>query len=252
MRLHKTPKAREMLTRNGPELSQLERRILILCDGRRDLATLMKMLGPEAAASVEVMRQQGYLSASEATPAMGDVASQDSRGGIGLGRGLNRLLRGDRGNDTSAAPDADARPTSSVSSSAPAASPAQSIAMSMPASTSSSSRNLRPRPGARRSISAAKMYMLDMLQLQRSLEASSIAVSIQTSDGEHALVDALLEGLDHLASTTKPSMSVRIAERLAEILPEPHLDALHRCWDAASGSLPGATPTNVIRMARYA
>ncbi len=46
-------------------------------------------------------------------------------------------------------------------------------------------------------------------------------------------------------------MSERIASRLAEILPEPHLDALDRCWSGAAPQ-PDATPTNVIPMERYA
>lgn len=250
MRLHKTPKAREMLTRNGPELSQLERRILILCDGRRDLATLLKMLGPEAYASVDVMRRQGYLdgSAPVAAPVTATARAEENRG-LGLARGLNRLLGAGQSTATvetssrslhgAAAPSGIAAATPSTATAAPAAPPSSHVTGSA-------------RGGTRRSISAAKMYMLDMLQLQRSLEASSIAVSIQASNGEDALVEALFEGLAHLASSTKPSMSERIASRLAEILPEPHLDALDRCWSGIAPRTDATPTTNVIPMERYA
>ena len=252
MRLHKTPKAREMLTRNGPELSQLERRILILCDGRRDLATLLKMLGPEAGASVDVMRQQGYLdgSAPMATPVTATAHAEETRG-LGLARGLNRLLGTGQRTATSETSSQSLHGAAASNGVVPSVAAATSTASPAAVVPPSSHVTASARGGTRRSISAAKMYMLDMLQLQRSLEASSIAVSIQTSSGEDSLVDALLEGLAHLASSTKPSMSERIASRLAEILPEPHLDALDRCW---SGAAPrsDATPTNVIPMERYA
>lgn len=252
MRLHKTPKAREMLTRNGPELSPLERRILILCDGRRDLAALLKMLGPEAVSSVEVMRRQGYLDASgQVTTAAATVLHVDEVRAPGLMRGLNRLLgHGSRRMTVADSPSHPAPASGATASAGQVHESVPALAVTTAAASPSSSR-AATRSAARRSVSAAKMYMLDMLQLQRSLEAASIAVSIQTSTGEDLLVEALLEGLAYIATATKPGMSARIAARLAEILPDSHLVALDRCWaEVAPGT--DATPTNVIPMERYA
>lgn len=248
MRLHKTPKAREMLTRNGPELSPLERRILILCDGRRELAALLKMLGPEAVSSVEVMRRQGFLDASgPVTTAAATVLHVDEVRAPGLMRGLNRLLgHGSRRMTVADSPSFPVPASCATASAGQMHETMPALAGTTVAASPSSSR-----AATRSSVSAAKMYMLDMLQLQRSLEAASIAVSIQTSTGEDALVEALLEGLAYLATAMKPGMSARIAARLAEILPDSHLVALDRCW-AEVAPRTDATPTNVIPMERYA
>lgn len=249
MRLHKTPKAREMLTRNGPELSQIERRILILCDGRRDPASLLRMLGPQAQASIEVLLQQQYLHASATpcsqTPPTGVTPAPEGRA-ADLVRGFGRFLSGRDGKPDAAAVDsgvASGSPpvrTSAVPSTAPMA------AATMPSSSPA------PTAGQRRSLSAAKMYMLDMLQLQRSMEAASIAVTIQTSSGDDALVAALLEGLAHLASVTRPSMAMRVAERLTEVLPRPYPDAVARCWATLQPQAGPAAGNNVIPIERRA
>lgn len=82
MSLHKTPKARELLAGNSQALSQAERRILILCDGRRSRDDIVRMLGPDCIESMQLLQAQGFLSddVTTATPA----ASQ--RKGFGLGQ----------------------------------------------------------------------------------------------------------------------------------------------------------------------
>ena len=84
----------------------------------------------------------------------------------------------------------------------------------------------RTRPAARRSIVAAKMYILDMLQLVRSMEASALAVDIQTSADENELVGHLLRGARHFAEATNPTYAAKVQERLSEVLPEEHLPRL--------------------------
>lgn len=87
-----------------------------------------------------------------------------------------------------------------------------------------------PAPAApartRRSVAATKMYMIDMLQLLRDMDASSIAVSIQTSADEDELVAHVLGALRYIRRKSGPSYARRIAERLAEMLPEAYLPAL--------------------------
>jgi hypothetical protein len=78
----------------------------------------------------------------------------------------------------------------------------------------------------RRSVAATKMYMIDMLQLLRDMDASSIAVSIQTSADEDELVAHVLGALRYIRRKSGPSYARRIAERLAEMLPEAYLPAL--------------------------
>lgn len=198
MRLHKSSKARDVLMSQNLALSQAERRVLILCDGQRTRATVEKMLGDAASSTIDVLIAQGYLQAS--SPVMSDAAS-----------GNTPALPAAPVVATTASPDA--RPASAQSRHHEAASP-----------------TLRPGLQAhresRRSLAACKMYMLDMLQLQRSLESSSLSVDIQTAGDEDRLVDSLLQALRHLGASTKATMAERIAQRLQETMPEAYLPAL--------------------------
>src|SRR5580765_2973517 len=60
---------------------------------------------------------------------------------------------------------------------APARAPAPPVAATAPPSTLAAPRT-QP---SRRSMAACKMYMIDMLQLQRTPEAASLAVALQTA-----------------------------------------------------------------------
>jgi hypothetical protein len=84
---------------------------------------------------------------------------------------------------------------------------------------------VEPASRSRRSLAAAKMYLLDMLQLQRSLEAADMRLAIQTTSDPEVLVDRLIEALRHLVATTTASYGDRVFQRVAEVLPE---DALPR------------------------
>ena len=216
MSLHKTPKARELLAGNSQALSQAERRILILCDGRRSRDDIVRMLGPDCIESMQLLQAQGFLSESvtTATPA----ASQ--RKGFGLGQ-----LLGNRSDEIHAATRTASPPL------APPPSQAATTSLDSPAMESPTTSADVPIPNAnasRRSLAACKMYMLDMLQLQRSMESSALAVDIQTSADPHELVEHLLMALRHLCEATKPSMAARIAERLKSTLPELHLPRMER------------------------
>ena len=79
-------------------------------------------------------------------------------------------------------------------------------------------------------MAACKMYMIDMLQLQRTPEAASLAVALQTArdDDERAL--ALVDALAWLRTATKASVCERVAERLKEIVPETYLAGIEAAW----------------------
>ena len=76
---------------------------------------------------------------------------------------------------------------------------------------------------ARRSLAAAKMYLLDMLQLQRNGEAAALRLAIQTTSDQEVLVDRLLEAMRHLLATSTPSYGDRVLQRFSEVLPEENL-----------------------------
>ena len=62
--------------------------------------------------------------------------------------------------------------------------------------------------------------MLDMLQLQRSVEAATLKVAIQSSSSGDETLASLVDGLRHLRNVAAPSYYTRVAARLAEVLPE--------------------------------
>jgi hypothetical protein len=166
MRPRKTDLARTALQSHAGPLSMRERRVLILCDGQRDLAALADMLGQDAPAVIRRLCDTGYL-VDALTPSPG----------------------------------------------------APSIA-ALP---------VQPTPrasGSRRSMVAAKLYMLDMLALQRHDAAIRHKADLQACHEPEETFAQLLASLRCLQDTSAASLARRVRERLAEVLPEDCLPAL--------------------------
>ena len=69
MRPSKTDLARQILQAHTGVLGMRERRTLILCDGQRDLAELVRLLGQDAPLLVQGLVKAGYLSAADGAQA---------------------------------------------------------------------------------------------------------------------------------------------------------------------------------------
>ncbi len=212
MHLAKTDKARDALQRRDPDLSAQDRRILIVRDGRRSIDYLASLLGDGVAAPVERLLHAGYLTAAAnsaerpgALPAAGHAVSTLLRRSMASMEKVQELAQSVRS--------AAQAPTDVP---APAATPAH--VASSPAAASP--------PSPRRSLVAARMYMLDMLQLLRHDEAGTHAAAIRSAQGGDALVDALWASLQHIQATTSASYSQRVSERLGEVLPDEYLPRL--------------------------
>lgn len=78
----------------------------------------------------------------------------------------------------------------------------------------------------RRSLSAARIYVQGMLELQRAPAALELRARLIGSADEAATVAAMLDAIAGLPAFTKPGYAARVRERVAEVLPEPHLPAL--------------------------
>jgi hypothetical protein len=89
-----------------------------------------------------------------------------------------------------------------------------------------------PAPPARRSIVAAKMYALDMLRLQRGSDAAAIAAAIHACRNQDELAAHVLQALRHFHAVTSLSYSRRVADQLAEVMPEQYLAELDVFRDA--------------------
>lgn len=99
---------------------------------------------------------------------------------------------------------------------------------SSPAAAPDAIRHARADAASRRSLAASKMYLLDMLQLHRDPESASLRAAIQTSPSEDELLYRMMKALRHLHAVASVSYAMRVAERLAEILPERYLPKLEQ------------------------
>ncbi|HPR44006.1 hypothetical protein [Ottowia sp.] len=181
----KTAKARAALQAHSAELTARERQLLILCDGRRPVTQIVDLLGGNARALVERLRNHGYLQGTAST-----------------------------GQAQQASPAALGRTVATAATPVPVAG---EVRASQPAVGSLK---------ARRSAAATKMYMIGVLQLLRDMEASSLAVALHTSADEGELTANALAALRFIADRSGLSYARRVADRLAEVVPEPHLPAV--------------------------
>ena len=133
------------------------------------------------------------------------------------------------------APPAPAATPSVPAAAAPPPSPAvQALPAPPPVATPSS------RTGQRRSLVAAKLYVVDMLQLQRHPDAVELKARIQFAADQDALLAALLEAVPLLRRLTNPRYGERVAARLQEVLPEDLLPALAATLAALPAETAGA------------
>lgn len=198
MPLNKSDKGRNALLDRSGGMSMLERRALILCDGRRGREQLVGMLGPDILPGLERLLREGYLV------------------------------------DGSTARPVPSKPLLSVVAPMPGPAP---VAIASVAPVAATVAAPRPAPQSRRSLAAAKMYIVDMLQLQRDPESVSLKAELQTSPSEDELVYRLGKALRHLRTVASATYAQRIGERLAEILPEAHLPRLAEIANPAPTAL---------------
>ncbi len=78
----------------------------------------------------------------------------------------------------------------------------------------------------RRSMVAARIYVLDILALQRNPTAAQLHKLLQAAREEGDTVNALKLALSHLPAMTSPGYTERVRGRLQEVLPEAHLTAV--------------------------
>jgi hypothetical protein len=78
----------------------------------------------------------------------------------------------------------------------------------------------------RRSLAGTKMYIIDMLQLLRDVDAASMAVSIHTSKDEVEFIQNIVTAARLIALKSGSSYGQRVVNKLREIVPAVHLAAL--------------------------
>ncbi|MET0131635.1 MAG: hypothetical protein ABW207_13305 [Stenotrophomonas chelatiphaga] len=188
----KTDQARTALQAHRAPLDMRQRRLLILCDGQRDLAALTTMIGADAPAMVIQLVQAGYLVTTPERPEPSASATLP------------------------AAPATPAAPGSALASSAP---------------------NER-----RRSMAAARIYLLGILEMQRHPQAAALFRELQQARLEGDVVDTMQAALDALTQLTSAGYAERVHDRLLEVLPRDHLDAFKKGTEGVK-SLPAMPET---------
>jgi hypothetical protein len=169
MQPRKTDLARTALQAHRAPLDMRQRRLLILCDGQRDLPQLSAMIGAEASAMVIQLIQAGYL--------------------------------------VSTAP-VEAAAVAAPPSAPPPAAP--------------------PPTERRRSLVAARIYLLGILELQRHPQAAALFHALQRARSDEDVIASLHIALATLPGLTSAGYAERVRQRVLEVLPEAHAAQLER------------------------
>ncbi len=216
MLLAKTEKTKLMLSQRDPSLGAKDRQILIMCNGVRSYEELVGMLGREAKPLLDRFIQSGLL--MDATQALKSNSGVFSKTGTfyisDFASSGARKTTGSRGRPLQThAAQLSSRSASLATDRAPLA-----IEQDKPASTNNR---------GKRSIAASKMYMINLLQMHRDLDSSTLAVNIHTSEDEQQLVACILASLRFITRKAGLAYGKRVAEQLSNILPEAYLPDLY-------------------------
>ena len=169
----KTDKAHDELKHRGHGLTPVERQILILCNGTRQLAEITALMGPQAAAQVQHLTERGFLRAR-----------------------------------TQAAPDAESNPRRA----ARGAGAASGSEVKVPAGKTSA-------PAPRRSLVMARMYLFDMMERILGQQSDVVRQHLRAAATQDQLAVAIVDCLQLLVELAEPSVALRVANQLAEMLP---------------------------------
>jgi hypothetical protein len=171
MQPRKTDLARTALQAHRAPLDMRQRRLLILCDGQRDLPQLSAMIGAEASAMVIQLIQAGYLMST---------------------------------------PPVEAAPVA-----APPGTPAPAPAAPPPSER-------------RRSLVAARIYLLGILEMQRHPQAAALFHALQRARSDEDVIASLHTALAALPGLTSPGYAERVRQRVLEVMPEAHAAQLQQ------------------------
>jgi len=164
----KTEQARTALQAHRAPLDMRQRRLLILCDGQRDINALTSLVGPEAPTMVIQLIQAGYL-------VTGLPAQETTAGPV----------------------------------------PATVATPPAPEAAATTSR--------RRSMAAARIYLLGILEMQRHPHAAALLHGLQRARSDEDVLAAMHAALHALPALTSAGYSERVRERVLEVLPLEHI-----------------------------
>ena len=229
MLLSKTEKAHEAIRVRDTALGRIERQIAILANGQRTEGEILDLLGARARSSIDWLVAEGFLVRTpraverlQGRSARDGETGRETEAASIQARFRERVVSATR---RFTAPHAGHSADSPVT------------AQQRPATSGQQAVRPAPRAGAglgdvpvrrlaRRSLAASKMYMLDMLQLLRSPEASALAVVIHTCQDDEALAGSLVEALHFVDRSAGRGFASKVLAQLRNTFPESLLPLL--------------------------
>ena len=124
-----------------------------------------------------------------------------------------------------------AAPAAQVSQTSPSATSARPTATPAPCTTPAAA---AAPPDRRRSMAAARLYLLDILEMQRNPAAAALFHQLQQARGDDDILDALQAALRALPTMTREGFAQRVTQRVLEVLPHEHLDRFQGVPEASA------------------
>ena len=220
MSLVKTEKGRNAMLNRDLGLAHRERQILVMSDGKRTRKEMREMFNADITEDLKRLFALNLIidiSQDALTPENMSATGTFRISAIG-----DFPVRTDYRETTGfgALTSPDSLPAFQRSQPQSSAAPQVTAALqkTQPVATSQSSG-----PKVRRSLAAAKMYTVDILQRMRDMDSPSFAVAIQTSTDEADLVANLLNAVRYIYRKSGGTFGARVFEKLYETIPEAYL-----------------------------
>ena len=190
MKLIKTDKGRQALRSREPHLTPRERQIVILANGGHSRLSMQQLMARDIGPELHRLLESGYLEESTGASDSPPITSRVQPAQVPEGIASATASVNRQSN----------RPTTELQN---------------------------PQPLSRRSLAGTKMYIVDMLQLLRDMDASSMAVSVHSSQGELEFIQNVTAAARFIVDKCGPSYGLRVVNKLREIVPEVHLPVIH-------------------------
>lgn len=204
MALAKTLAGRHALRERSASLNMRERQLLVMCDGKRKSEELLAFVGKDAETNINRLLELGFIAHVDTDAVRKKKADLSKSGTYSiLDDGISKKYE-----RTSSALEWLVNEGEEEAQ--------RQKALETPAKTAS-----------KRSLAGAKMYVINVLQIVRHLEASMIVTQIHSSQDRDELVDNLLFALTFIQETSGEEYAERVFDQLHNILPEVYLARLH-------------------------
>lgn len=207
--LAKTLAGRHALRDRSQALNMRERQLLVMCDGKRTAQELAGFVGDGAQESVVRLMELGFVAHVDETTVRSKKANLTQTGTYSVRDG--EIQERDRAASSLEWP------------------PSQHDDFSdSHVIESNTSGSVAVAEGKKRSLAGAKMYLINILQIVRHLEANLIVKQLHDSKDRRELVKNILGALTFLQETSGEEYAERIFDQLHDMLPEKYLPMLHQ------------------------